>query len=78
MRDVTQSLVWVYNPCLSITNLIATLTAEKLLELWLLPLYSYLLAAVGMLLGLCISALFDTDGVYKPVSLLSIYLSVSL
>lgn len=67
VRDVTQSLVFVYNPCLSITNLISTLTADKLLELWLLPVYSYALAALGMLLGLCISALFDRSGVYRPV-----------
>ena len=63
--------VFVYNPCLSVTNLISTLTAEKLLELWLLPVYSYILAAMGMLLGLCISAVFDKTGVYRPVVIAS-------
>ena len=40
VRDVTQSLVWVFSPCLSVTNLVSTLTLEKLLALWLLPVFS--------------------------------------
>lgn len=71
VRDVTQTLVYVYNPCLSITNLISTLTLEKLLELWLLPVYSYILAAVGMLVGAAISSIFDPNGCYRPVVIAS-------
>ena len=51
--------------------MISTLTAEKLLELWLLPVYSYVLAAMGMLLGLAISALFDKSGRHRPVVIAS-------
>ena len=71
VRDVTQTLVYVYSPCLSITNLISTLTGEKLLELWLLPVYSYILAAMGMVVGVVISAIFDPAGTYRPVVIAS-------
>ena len=42
IKDLTQIMVFVYNPCLMITNFCESLTLERMMELWLLPVFSYI------------------------------------
>jgi predicted permease len=71
IRDVTQILVFFLSPCLMITSLCGTLTLDDMRELWILPVFSYILAATGAAVGWGCGRLFDPTQRCRPVAIAS-------
>jgi predicted permease len=65
--DLTQMTVWFFGPCLTISQLPATVDLPTLLQLWRLPFFSLIIVVAGCGVGAAAARVIDPAGQFGPL-----------